>query len=130
MLLASLFRSLISPRPRTRAPRPRGGPAPRRPAGVALSLEPLEARDVPSFLAPLAFCAGGYNTSVAVGDFNGDGRPDLAVAYLGGAGSVFLGNGDGTFRLPRTFLTGGSSTSVAVGDFNGDGRPDLALGSS
>ncbi len=67
---------------------------------------------------------------VAVGDFNGDGHPDLAVADQGGAAggaSVLPGNGDGTFAPRTEYPTNGYSQSVAVGDFNEDGRPDLAL---
>jgi hypothetical protein len=68
---------------------------------------------------------------VAVGDFNGDGALDVAVAnesYPNGTVSVFLGNGDGTFQAARDFPTGiGWSWSVAVSDFNGDGILDLAL---
>jgi len=69
-------------------------------------------------------------TRVAVGDFNGDGHPDLAVTDLGGAAagaSVLAGNGDGTFAPRTEYSTHGASSSVAVGDFNEDGRPDLAL---
>jgi hypothetical protein len=64
---------------------------------------------------------------VAVGDFNGDGVPDLAVADYGGGVSVLLGNGDGSFQAPVSYLVGTASTSVAVADFNGDGIPDLAV---
>ncbi len=67
---------------------------------------------------------------VAVGDFNGDGHPDLAVADQGGAtggASVLPGNGDGTFAPRTEYATNSNSQSVAVGDFNEDGRPDLAL---
>src|SRR5262245_27759891 len=52
MLLASCFRSLNAPRPGTRAPRPRGGSAPRRPVGGALFVERLETRALPSLVAP------------------------------------------------------------------------------
>ena len=66
--------------------------------------------------------------SVAVGDLNGDGRADLAVANYGSVGvSVLLGNGDGTFqpRLNYTVPDGYGPFYVAIGDFNGDSRPDL-----
>jgi hypothetical protein len=56
---------------------------------------------------------------VAVGDFNGDGRRDLAVANEGSNNvSVLLGNGDGTFQAARNFAAGSSPDSVAVGDFH------------
>ena len=66
--------------------------------------------------------------AVATGDFNGDGVPDLAVANASADNvSVFLGNGDGTFRGTTRFPAGNSPWSVAVGDFNDDGLPDLAV---
>ena len=66
---------------------------------------------------------------VAVGDFNGDGNLDLAVANeVSGTVAVLLGNGNGTFAAATTFSTGGSDPdSLAVGDFNGDGKLDLAV---
>jgi hypothetical protein len=69
-------------------------------------------------------------SSVVVGDFNGDGHSDLAVANNnsgGGTVSILLGNGDGTFRPRVDYATGGGCISVAVGDFDGDGRSDLAV---
>ncbi len=60
-------------------------------------------------------------TAVVVADFNGDGKPDLAVA--GGSLLVMLGNGDGTFKAGIN--TGARVNLMAVGDFNGDGKPDL-----
>jgi hypothetical protein len=84
-----------------------------------------------TFLPAVTYAAGSYPNSVAVGDFNGDGVPDLAVAGLGGAVRVFLGKGDGTFPMTNfSYIAGSGSLSVAVGDFNGDSFPDLAVANS
>ncbi len=88
------------------------------------------------FLSALTFNSGGIDaTSIAVGDVNGDGIPDLAVANrcgrgpcTGGVVEVFPGKGDGTFGPPVTFGSGGlGPSSVVIADVNGDGKPDLVV---
>ena len=68
--------------------------------------------------------------SIAVADFNADGKSDLVVATGGASVSVLSGRGDGTFRPSVEFSAGNSVTSVKVGDFNGDGRTDIAVPNS
>ena len=79
-----------------------------------------------TFQARQSFGTGSQPYSVAVGDFNGDGKSDLVTAdYDGNTASVLLGNGNGTFQAKQSFGTGSAPRSVAVGDFNGDGVKDL-----
>jgi hypothetical protein len=80
------------------------------------------------FDSPWGYSTGGnYPVRVAIGDLNGDGKPDLAVAnYSSGTVAVLLGTGNGYFGEATTYQTAGAS-SVAIGDLNGDGTLDLAL---
>ena len=65
---------------------------------------------------------------VVTGDFNGDGKLDLAIAdNHSNTVSILLGNGDGTFQAHEDYTVGSTPSSVVVGDFNRDGIPDLAV---
>jgi len=88
-----------------------------------------------TFQQPLTFSlpAGANPSAIAAGDFNNDGRTDLAIAEPGlaidgafGAVQIFLGNGDGTFDALAPIPVAAPSAIVA-GDFTGNGRIDLAV---
>ena len=69
-----------------------------------------------------SFSAGDLPSAVAVGDFTGDGIPDLAVANYGGFGdvSVLSGGGDGNFQLTQTVRTTDLAVPGSVLLGNGD----------
>jgi uncharacterized repeat protein (TIGR01451 family) len=79
-----------------------------------------------TFGAPTSFAAGTSPRTLAVADFDGDGKADLVVDGGANTISVLLGNGDGTFQPQQIFAVGNSPDGVTVGDFNGDHIPDIA----
>ncbi len=88
-----------------------------------------------TFKPPVTYSSSGYGaSSIAIGDLNGDGIPDLVVDNIcksstnctnGGIG-LLLGNAGGTFQTPLIYTSdGNNASSVALGDLNGDGKPDI-----
>jgi hypothetical protein len=78
--------------------------------------------------AAVSYQVGSHPISVAVADFDADGKQDLVVSN--GASndvSVLLGNGDGTFRPAVAYAVGSGPGAVVVGDFDGDSIPDIAV---
>jgi FG-GAP-like repeat len=72
-----------------------------------------------------------YPPEVAVGDFNGDGKPDIVVSNAAWSSvSVLLNNGNGTFGTAQNYAVGGRPTAVAVGDVSGDGKLDIVTANS
>jgi predicted NUDIX family NTP pyrophosphohydrolase len=93
-----------------------------------IALTPSPADAAISFTSPSNHPVGDVPRSVAVGDFNADSDPDLAVAnVLSDTVSVLLGGAGGSFGAQTTFIAGDGAQSVAVGDFNADSDPDLAV---
>lgn len=85
-----------------------------------------------SFSAVREFAIAGYSPSaVAIADFNGDGKLDLAVPAYNilneGVVAILLGEGSESFSAATHFLVGTDPKSVAIGDFNHDGKLDLAV---
>src|SRR6516165_1720682 len=66
------------------------------------------------FAAAKSYSVGSTPSGITVGDFNGDGKPDIAVAD-GQNVSILLGNGDGTFQAAANYSTGNSPSAIAIG---------------
>jgi hypothetical protein len=97
-------------------------------AFLLLGSIPTPAKAQLQFSAATNYSVGIAPTNVAVGDFNGDGKQDFAVANSGTSNvSILLGNADGTFQQAVDFTAGNPVTFVAAGDFNHDGKPDLVV---
>jgi hypothetical protein len=102
-------------------------------AGVSVLLQ--NAASPGTFLAPVTYATPHGAIDVAVGDLDGDGRPDLVVASIdpdfSGGVSVLLQTAApapaGSFGTATVYPGFGQPLSVAIGDLNGDGHPDIAV---
>jgi hypothetical protein len=80
---------------------------------------------------PVEYPLGSQPANVTIGDFNGDGKPDLALSIPGlNTVSILLNNGDGTFQAHVDYPTGAVPGAIATGDFNGDGKLDIITATS
>ena len=81
-----------------------------------------------TFGQPVTYPVGDQPVAVATGDFNNDGRPDIAVVnQADNTVSVLVNSGSGVFSAAATFPTGNGPVAVAIADFDGDGNLDLAV---
>ena len=77
------------------------------------------------FATHVDYAVGHVPFGVAVGDFNRDGKLDVAVTNSAdNTVSILLGNGDGTFKPQVAYPTGAAPTWIVVADFNKDGKLD------
>ncbi len=95
------------------------------PQGVGTIIDDDSACPTPSFNSRVDHAVGFFPHGIVTGDFNKDGKPDVALAHLESYGvSLLLGNGSGGFAAPRNFPAN-AGRSLAAGDVNVDGNLDL-----
>lgn len=129
-LLTPAYREKFS-RPRARLARPEQIASAAHPVGQSyIQSASVLPSSLPGFLFRKALPAGYFPTSVATGDFNGDGKMDFVVAN-GGDNDLwlYLGNGDGTFALPviLPITRGLTPVWVSAVDLRGIGKLDLVV---
>ncbi len=96
-------------------------------AGTSNQVSVLLGKGDGTFQAAVNYATSGGTYALVIGDFNGDGKLDMAASDFSGGVDVLLGNGDGTFRAPLTTPTGLFAGFLTAADFNLDGKLDLAV---
>ena len=70
----------------------------------------------------------GKRADAAIGDFDGNGHPDVAIGSIyQDEPDVLVGDGAGRWSPSHTLVTGRFARAVAAGDFNEDGRDDIVV---
>jgi Bacterial Ig-like domain (group 3)/Calx-beta domain/FG-GAP-like repeat len=83
-----------------------------------------------TFQSPVTYPVGSVPRTLAIADFNGDSKPDVAVTNSGGGStsiSILIGNGNGTLQAAVNRDIGARPQGMGVGDLNGDAKPDLVV---
>jgi hypothetical protein len=93
---------------------------------AATSAQAGSSCNVPSFYAAPAIFGGGTTRAAAAGDFNNDGKTDLATTTDTGV-SILLNNGAMSFSAPANIATGSDPFAVETRDLNNDGKLDLTV---
>jgi len=98
------------------------------PAAQGPSFSVLLSKGDGTYRAPITYAlpTGSNSGTLALADFNGDGKLDLVTA-TGSSFSTYLGNGDGTFRSPVAHNVTGQLETFAAADVNGDSKTDLLM---
>lgn len=97
-------------------------------AGLLVFMTLAASASTVQFKSARSYAVGTNPTAVVLGDFNGDGKLDVAIANNGSSNvSILFGNGDGSFQPAVNFDAGVAPNGVAVADFNGDGKLDVVV---